>query len=339
VWKSALQIVLCGVALFGFLSLYSCGGSGGVEDRPASYKGPQIEFDTDSFDFGECFLGHRKSHLFTLKNVGSEVLNITDVKRECGCLTPEFSTKVIHPGATASMTVVFSPPVIGPISKRIRVYSNDSYANETVITLKALSLGPAHLQPAVLTVDDDVPVGGIEKNLVLRVDDSEAITAVRFITDCGWLRFDPGQALGRSEIGIGLTILPPPAGGRVFEKIVVDITTEDRQGKSRRFALPLPFQVIGDLRPKLFAVPDVLHLGVRPMGTEASKEVVVSGLDSREGPAVIKTEGIDGLHAELDNHLLRIQVSSVSVGRIAGRVVLGWADGGELVIPVLGVFR
>jgi hypothetical protein len=237
------------------------------------------------------------------------------------------------------MTVVFSPPVIGPISKRIRVYSNDPYANETIITLNALSLGPAHLQPAVLTVDDDVPVGGIEKKLVLRVDDSEVITAVRFITDCGWLRFDPEQGLRGSEIGIALTILPPPAGGRVFEKIVVDITTEDRQGKSRRFALPLPFQVIGDLRPRVFAVPDVLHLGVRPMGVETTREIIVSGLENREGPAVIKTEGVDGLHAELDNHLLRVRVPSDTVGRVAGRIVLGWADGGELVIPVLGVFR
>ncbi len=324
------------IVLFASIVAFSCDSGGEGRERPSSYSGPQIEVDAIEHDFGECFLGHQRQHVFTLTNSGTEKLRITDVKRECGCLTPEFSSKEISPGSSATMKVVFSPPVIGPISKRIRVYTNDSFAKETIVTLKALSLGPAHLQPAVVTVDEDVPPAGITRNLTLRVDRSEVIKAVSFLTDCSWLRFEVMGDVGLSEVPIQLSILPPPAVGKVFEKVVVDISTEGRDGKNRRFALPLPFQVIGKLRPLIYAVPDVLQIGVRPIGAETIRKVKIAGF---KGRCAVTTDGLEGLTASLEGEDLTVRVSSGEVGRMAGRVVLEDEGGVRLILPVLGVSR
>jgi hypothetical protein len=328
-----------GIGILIAVALGACGEGGDASERPASYSGPLIEFDRTVYDFGECFLGRKKSHTFTLTNNGSETLEINDVKRECGCLTPEFSTKVILPGATATMKVVFSPPVIGAISKRLRIYSNDEFARETVITLKALSLGSAHLQPAVLTVDDAVPPLGITKDLTLRVDAEEVITAVGFITDCHWLRFEQAAGLNQNEVAITLTIAPPPGPGRVFEKVIVDISTKDSKGQSRRFALPLPFQVIGELRPELAAMPDVVHLGVVAADRETVREVIIKGQDRQLGEATLRTSGTSELTADLNGEILRVHVAAGQQGRVAGQVTLRWTDGSELAIPVFGARR
>lgn len=322
-------------------ALFSCARKD-EEQRPASYDGPQIVVEEKDFDFGECFLGFKKTHVFTIKNTGTRELRITDIKRECGCLIPEFQSKVIPPGGQVPMKVVFEPPVMGAIKKRIRVYSNDEYAQETIINITAFSLGPAHLQPIVMTLDADVPPGGLHRTLRLRVDENETILAVRFLSDCPWLKFETPAETGGSEVSIQLQILPPPGPGSIYEKVVVDISTRNKKGETRRFALPLPFQLRGELRPVLFAVPDVLHLGVRPVAKAYTVDFVVKGATSHSEKPTIVTDDMAGLsvrRADTDAGRFVVQVPPGPAGRFAGSIRLVWESGAALRIPVLGVRR
>lgn len=336
---SALQRRLTGIWILVSLSsfLTACSDPESVA-RPPSYQGPEIVFDSHSYDFGESFLGHKKTRVFKFTNVGKERLEITDVKRECGCLVPEFSSKSLAPGEDAEMKVVFSPPLIGSILKRIRIYSNDSYQRESIIELKADCLGVAQLTPQVMQLNSDIPPGGSRHQLHLRVDPSESVESVRFQSDCSFLSFRVTNGLNSSSVAIELTIFPPPDPGPVNEKVLVDVTTRTVSGKPRRFAIPIPFQVRGNLTPTHYAEPGLLYFGVHTVDARPSKVISLKGaVDapvscslSRELEKHVNVEPVAGNQGHF-----RLSVKEGPAGRYCGLVHLRW-EGGGLSVPVWG---
>ncbi|WP_461453027.1 DUF1573 domain-containing protein [Mucilaginibacter sp.] len=71
-------------------------------------KGPVMNFDKDSFDFGKIKTGDKVSYSFKFTNTGKLPLIITNAVASCGCTTPNWPKTPINPGQSDSIKVVFN---------------------------------------------------------------------------------------------------------------------------------------------------------------------------------------------------------------------------------------
>ena len=64
-------------------------------------KGPKIEFNKETHDYGNIKYGGEPNCTFEFKNTGNEPLIITNAKGSCGCTVPDWPKEPVAPGATA----------------------------------------------------------------------------------------------------------------------------------------------------------------------------------------------------------------------------------------------
>lgn len=95
-----------------------------------------ISFDKTTFDYGTVKVGADGHRVFTVKNTGDKPLIISKVQASCGCTTPEWSQDPIMPGKTAQIKVGYNTTIVGPFTKIIEVYSNDTENSRSVINIK-----------------------------------------------------------------------------------------------------------------------------------------------------------------------------------------------------------
>ena len=95
-----------------------------------------ISFDKTTVDYGTVKNGADGQRVFTVKNTGDKPLIISKVQASCGCTTPVWSLEPIMPGKTSQIKVGYDTTIVGPFTKIIEVYSNDSANNRSVINIK-----------------------------------------------------------------------------------------------------------------------------------------------------------------------------------------------------------
>lgn len=106
---------------------------------------PKVETKKTSFDMGNIKVSEEKSARFTVKNIGTKPLQLTDISTSCGCTvgvigykgktSPEFGmhtagdfASAIEPGTEATVDVIYRPfvmPVYGPVTRELYVSTND----------------------------------------------------------------------------------------------------------------------------------------------------------------------------------------------------------------------
>lgn len=121
--------------LFAIFALVGFGafaqGGGGLS--LSAEGGAQIEFVSETVDYGTIQQnsdGHRE---FVFTNTGTEPLIISSCKGSCGCTVPKCPTEPVLPGETAKIKVKYATDRIGAFTKTITVTSN---AGEPVKTIK-----------------------------------------------------------------------------------------------------------------------------------------------------------------------------------------------------------
>lgn len=131
-----LGIVL-GLAVYGYSKAVSP-PSDQVESRP------QIEITPSSFDFGEIEYGTVVEHIFDLKNLGSETLEILRLSTSCGCTSAEVDKEVIPAGEQTSLKVTYNTGLMsgshakGKQERIIYVKTNDPVSPQVEVTISAL---------------------------------------------------------------------------------------------------------------------------------------------------------------------------------------------------------
>lgn len=115
---------------------------------PASNAAPKLVLDRTLHDFGPCKQNDRVKADFTVTNAGSATLHVASVRGDCGCANATISRKEIEAGGTATVSVTFETNrFVGPMTKALRIMSDDPEHPETVVTLKVdvsagIVLGP-----------------------------------------------------------------------------------------------------------------------------------------------------------------------------------------------------
>lgn len=129
---------------------------------------PELSVDQPVFNFGAITQGKKVHHVFSVKNIGDEPLNIRKVTAACGCTAANSSSPVIQPGKTGEIKTTFdSANFTGKISKTIAVETNDprhptitltiagTISEEIQLSPRQLSLGPIKIgttKESVITV-------------------------------------------------------------------------------------------------------------------------------------------------------------------------------------------
>jgi hypothetical protein len=119
-------------------------------------KGPKMQFDVTTIDYGTIEKGAEPLRKFKFTNVGNEPLIIKGAKGSCGCTVPTYPKEPIMPGETSVIEVRYDTQRVGPFQKQVTINTNE--ANDTqVLNIKG-DVKDTPAQPSV-----PASVGGIKQ--------------------------------------------------------------------------------------------------------------------------------------------------------------------------------
>jgi uncharacterized protein DUF1573 len=131
------QAMAAGIALF--LSTASAGMAGDGT--------PRLHVFQSEIDLGTHRSGPSLWFPFKLRNEGSAPLEIKQIQLSCGCLSVT-ADRSIPPGKEITFNVQMATgSEDGPVSKTIRVTTNDPQTPDATLTAKALLQSPIHVLP------------------------------------------------------------------------------------------------------------------------------------------------------------------------------------------------
>jgi hypothetical protein len=95
-------------------------------------SGPIMTLDSDVVDYGTIANGADPLRKISFKNTGTEPLVISNAKGSCGCTVPTWPREPILPGETGEIEVRYDTKRTGPISKTIKITTNEVVNSHTV---------------------------------------------------------------------------------------------------------------------------------------------------------------------------------------------------------------
>ncbi len=98
--------------------------------------GPKIEFSTTIVDYGTIEQGADPLRVVEFKNVGDEPLIIKNARGSCGCTVPSWPKEPIMPGESSKIEIRYDTKRIGPISKTVKITTNEKDNNVHVLRVK-----------------------------------------------------------------------------------------------------------------------------------------------------------------------------------------------------------
>jgi hypothetical protein len=114
---------------------------------PKPAHGPKLVIDRLAHDYGVVRQTEQHETTFTLTNAGDAPLHPI-ARGECSCVHAKLSRSEVPPGETATLTVTFETyRFVGPMTKSLRVRSDDPDAAEVPLQLKIDISAGVVLQP------------------------------------------------------------------------------------------------------------------------------------------------------------------------------------------------
>ncbi len=96
-----------------------------AETKPSTLTTDNIDFKSESFDFGTIPEGPSAEHVFLFKNTGKEPIVIQRVQPSCGCTAPDWSKEPIAPGKTGMVKATYGTQGRpGHFEKTMTVFTN-----------------------------------------------------------------------------------------------------------------------------------------------------------------------------------------------------------------------
>lgn len=129
-------VIIFGLASYGYFQ-----AAPGVENQ--AEPRPKIEISPPSFDFGEVEYGKVVDYAFTLKNTGSETLEIKRVSTSCGCTKAKVEKESLEPGEATKLLVTYNTGAMtgshakGKQERIIYVKSNDLVKPQAEVMITA----------------------------------------------------------------------------------------------------------------------------------------------------------------------------------------------------------
>ncbi len=104
----------------------------GLSAQEADANAAEINFETETIDYGTIEQGADGEREFVFTNTGKEPLIISNCKGSCGCTEPSWPKQPIAPGETASIKVKYDTKRVGQFTKTVTVSSNAKTPSKTL---------------------------------------------------------------------------------------------------------------------------------------------------------------------------------------------------------------
>lgn len=150
-WAGAMVLAVClagcddgagkaasGASSGGKKPAAQAGGNAATAVRPAAQTaapsapaagatGPRWVLEKPRHDFGEVWAGATVRHSFEFKNVGNQLLRITEAKARCSCSVADSYTREVPPGGTGQIPFVLNTAnkKHGPLEEYLTLKTND----------------------------------------------------------------------------------------------------------------------------------------------------------------------------------------------------------------------
>lgn len=128
-------ILLCCFAVLGIVS------TGLAQSQTKA--GANIEFETETLDYGTIANNSDGNREFKFTNTGTTPLVITNATGSCGCTVPTWPKEAIAPGKSAAIKVHYDTKRTGAFNKSITLVSNAVNAPSKIIHIKGNVNAPA----------------------------------------------------------------------------------------------------------------------------------------------------------------------------------------------------
>jgi hypothetical protein len=120
-----------------------------------AFSAPAGFFNEKVFNFGRILEGTEVPHNFIIENRGDSILNVLNVKSNCGCAVASF-TKEIPPGSNGKISVVFDSKGSGgqDVEHKIRVETDDPKTGNFDLLVSG------HVDPIVIIDPEKITLEG-----------------------------------------------------------------------------------------------------------------------------------------------------------------------------------
>ena len=115
-----------------------------AQTKTADNGVPKLEITPPVWDFGEKWTGEKAESTFTIKNTGTAVLHINQVKSSCGCTVAQAKKKELAPGESEEIRVTYNTKKHAEnVSQSIRIMTDDPDSQTTVFKVQG------HVKPLI----------------------------------------------------------------------------------------------------------------------------------------------------------------------------------------------
>ncbi len=241
----------------------------GISAASQPGQGPQMVFDTPSFDFGKQMAGEPIRHDFWFTNRGNAVLEVSAVRPGCGCTVAGDWDRRVEPGKTGKIPVMLrTEKMNGAVQKNISVTTNIQGQPETVLWLKGTIWTPIDVQPAYVNfgaiTDTDHPKEQIVK-ITNKLDDKISIKNVK--SSNPMFRVEVKPITEGKEYEMKVTVLPPMPTGSQVANITADTGNAKMPNLTVNATAYVPARV--EVQPAKILIP-------KPLTVELERAVYVT---------------------------------------------------------------
>jgi len=232
----------------------------------SAHAGPNIQFETNFFDFGHLVGIEYVTGSFTVKNVGDAVLKLDPPHPSCGC-TDAKAPETLAPGQSGQVTYRINldhPMVKG--TKTIAMISNDPEHVNTTLTVQ-LEFDPVYDiggKKVIVTV----PVDKSEATETLPIDrkDDKPIGIDKIVTSHEWISASVDAPPDDHSGKLVFTVKRGPKVPPHF-----DGTVKLYDSKISKDVAVRTIAVIGNIEGELAATPRGLYWMFSDQGSDLSK--------------------------------------------------------------------
>ena len=116
---------------------------------------PNMSVDPGELNFGEVFVDYIYTETLTIANVGTDLLEISDIRCDNGYFDIDATSFSLEPGEDFALAVTFSPTEAGLQEGILTIFSNDINEPEMYISLSGMASSAAPSIQSIVDVPDD----------------------------------------------------------------------------------------------------------------------------------------------------------------------------------------
>jgi hypothetical protein len=129
------------VVLFGIQFLSAQNQTTPAPTAPAQATTKTYAWNETTHDFGNIPVSIPAEVTFTVKNIGTTPLIMTNAKSSCGCTVAEYTKEPVKPGESGIVKATYNAAHAGAFTKTVTV-TFDGIASGDVLTLKGVVEAP-----------------------------------------------------------------------------------------------------------------------------------------------------------------------------------------------------